>query len=118
MARLTESAEVREEIVRALGDDSAEDRRAAKMGSFPSSMELSFLVGTDVDSLEAVIRWGDYRRVEAAMRLAHASGALAAARKQRNSRDSWQGRSRMPGVDGMQRPVGVAALRIAEGMSS
>ena len=125
MARLTESAEVREEIVRALGldligpwaghplvderlpgwvrpsnwyltgflvprgapaeqrgdadvddepevaenaglgDDSAEDRRAAKKGFFPSSMGLSFLVGTDVDSLEVVVRWGDYRRVEA-----------------------------------------------------
>ena len=49
-----------------LGDDSAEDRRAAKKGFFPSSMGLSFLVGTDVDSLEVVVRWGDYRRIEAA----------------------------------------------------
>ena len=125
MARLTESAEVREEIVRALrldligpwaghpladerlpgwvrpsnwyltgflvprgapvgqrgdadvndepevaeraglGDDSAEDRRAAKKGFFPSSMGLSFLVGADIDSLEVVVRWGDYRRIEA-----------------------------------------------------
>ena len=48
-----------------LGDDSAEDRRAAKKGFFPSSMGLSFLVGADVDSLEVVVRWGDYRRVEA-----------------------------------------------------
>ena len=48
-----------------LGDDSAEDRRAAKKGFFPSPMGLSFLVGTDVDSLEVVVRWGDYRRVEA-----------------------------------------------------
>ena len=125
MARLTESAEVREEIVRALGldligpwaghpladerlpgwvrpsnwyltgflvprdapaeqrgdadvdeepevaesaglgDDSAEDRRAAKKGFFPSSMGLSFLVGADVESLEIIVRWGDYRRIEA-----------------------------------------------------
>ena len=48
-----------------LGDDSAEDRRAAKKGFFPSSMGLSFLVDADVDSLEVVVRWGDYRRVEA-----------------------------------------------------
>ena len=126
MARLTESAEVREEIVRALrldlvgpgpehpladerlpgwvrpsnwyltgflvprgapagqrgdadvdddldvadrtglGDDSVEDRKAAKKGFFPSSMGLSFLVDAKVDSLEVVVRWGDYRRMEAA----------------------------------------------------
>ena len=48
-----------------LGDDSAEDRRAAKKGFFPSSLGLSFLVDADVDSLEVVVRWGDYRRVEA-----------------------------------------------------
>ena len=125
MARLTESAEVREEIVRALrldligpwaghpladerlpgwvrpsnwyltgflvpggcrpgsaamrtwttismvaesaglGDDSVEDRKAAKKGFFPSSMGLSFLVDAEVDSLEVVVRWGDYRRVQA-----------------------------------------------------
>ena len=47
-----------------LGDDSTEDRRAAKKGFFPSSLGLSFLVGEGVDSLEAVVRWGDYRRVE------------------------------------------------------
>ena len=47
-----------------LGDDSAEDRKAAKKGFFPSSMGLSFLVAADVDSLEVVVRWGDYRRVE------------------------------------------------------
>ncbi len=48
-----------------LGDDSAEDRRAAKKGFFPSSMGLSFLVGADVGSLEVIVRWGDYRRIEA-----------------------------------------------------
>ena len=48
-----------------LGDDSAEDRRAAKKGFFPSSMGLSFLVGANVDTLEVIVRWGDYRRVEA-----------------------------------------------------
>ena len=48
-----------------LGDDSTEDRRAAKKGFFPSSMGLSFLVGEGVDALEVLVRWGDYRRVEA-----------------------------------------------------
>ena len=48
-----------------LGDDSTEDRRAAKKGFFPSSMGLSFLVGEGVDALDVLVRWGDYRRVEA-----------------------------------------------------
>ena len=48
-----------------LGDDSTEDRRAAKKGFFPSSMGLSFLVGEGVETLEVLVRWGDYRRVEA-----------------------------------------------------
>ena len=48
-----------------LGDNSTEDRRAAKKGFFPSSLGLSFLVGEGVEALEAVVRWGDYRRVEA-----------------------------------------------------
>ena len=49
-----------------LGDDSVEDRKAAKKGFFPSSMGLSFLVDAVVDSLEVLVRWGDYRRMEAA----------------------------------------------------
>ena len=48
-----------------LGDDSTEDRRAAKKGFFPASMGLSFLVSEGVDALEVLVRWGDYRRVEA-----------------------------------------------------
>ena len=48
-----------------LGDDSTEDRRAAKKGFFPSSMGLSFLVSEGGDALEVLVRWGDYRRVEA-----------------------------------------------------
>ena len=47
-----------------LGDDSTEDRRAAKKGFFPSSMGLSFLVGEGIDALEVLVRWGDYRRLE------------------------------------------------------
>ena len=48
-----------------LGDGSTEDRRAAKKGFFPSSMGLSFLVSEGVDALEVLVRWSDYRRVEA-----------------------------------------------------
>ena len=38
-----------------LGDDSTEDRRAAKKGFFPSSMGLSFLVSEGVDALEVLV---------------------------------------------------------------
>ena len=62
-ADVDEESEVAETA--GLGDDSTEDRRAAKKGFFPSSMGLSFLVGADVDTLEVIVRWGDYRRVEA-----------------------------------------------------
>ena len=54
-------AEVKEKA--GLGDDSIEERRAAKRGFFPSSMGLSFLVGEVVESLEVTVRWGDYRLV-------------------------------------------------------
>ena len=47
-----------------LGDDSTEDRRAAKKGFFPSSMGLSFLVAAQVDDLEVTVCWGDYRSVK------------------------------------------------------
>ena len=56
-------AEVKEKA--GLGDDSIEERRAAKRGFFPSSMGLSFLVGEAVESLEVTVRWGDYRLVSA-----------------------------------------------------
>ena len=62
-ADVDEESEVAETA--GLGDDSAEDRRAAKKGFFPSSMGLSFLVGANLDTLEVIVRWGDYRRVEA-----------------------------------------------------
>ena len=45
-----------------LGEESAEERRAAKKGYFPSSMGLSFLVSSQSRSLEARVRWGDYAR--------------------------------------------------------
>ena len=51
-----------------LGDDSTEDRRAAKKGFFPSSIGLSFLVAEGVDRLDVTVRWGDYRYVEDASR--------------------------------------------------
>ena len=48
-----------------LADDSVEDRKAAKKGFFPSSLGLSFLVDAEVDSLEVVVRRGDFCRVQA-----------------------------------------------------
>ena len=51
-----------------LGDDSTEDRRAAKKSFFPSSMGLSFLVAESVDAVDVTVRWGDYRCVEDASR--------------------------------------------------
>jgi len=48
------------------GDDSAEDRRAAKKGFFPSSMGLSFLVAEGVGELDVTVRWGDYHFVKEA----------------------------------------------------
>ncbi len=44
-----------------LGDDSTEERQAARRGFFPSSMGLSFLVAEGVDELDVTARWGDYR---------------------------------------------------------
>ena len=47
-----------------LGDDSTEDRRAARKGFFPSSMGLSFLVAEGVDELDVTVVWGDYHYVK------------------------------------------------------
>ncbi len=55
-------AEVADEA--GLGDDSAEDRQAARKGFFPSSIGLSFLVAEDAGELDVTIRWGDYRHVK------------------------------------------------------
>ena len=43
-----------------LVEESAEERRAAKKGFFPSSIGLSFLVSEDTGALEVTVRWGDY----------------------------------------------------------
>lgn len=47
--------------VAAPDDESADDRRAAKKGFFPSSMGLSFLVSAKATSLQVSVTWGDYR---------------------------------------------------------
>jgi hypothetical protein len=47
-----------------LPEESAEERRAAKKGYFPSSMGLSFLVPSATQVLEARVRWGDYTPTE------------------------------------------------------
>ena len=43
-----------------LAEESAEERKAAKKGFFPSSMGLSFLVAAEADELAVIVRWGDY----------------------------------------------------------
>jgi hypothetical protein len=47
-------------------EESAEDRKAAKKGYFPSSMGLSFLASRETESLAVTVRWGDYVQEEAA----------------------------------------------------
>jgi hypothetical protein len=42
-----------------LGEESSEERKAAKKGYFPSSMGLSFLVPNDMRALSVLVRWGD-----------------------------------------------------------
>lgn len=49
-----------------LTEESAEERRAAKKGHFPSSMGLSFLAPAEANSFTVTVRWGDYRQVDAA----------------------------------------------------
>ena len=48
-----------------LAEESAEDRRPARRGFFPSSIGISFLVAADVDALDVTARWGDYALAEA-----------------------------------------------------
>ena len=47
-----------------LAEESAEERRPARRGFFPSSIGISFLVAQDVEALEVAARWGDYAPVE------------------------------------------------------
>ena len=47
-----------------LAEESAEERRAAKKGFFPSSIGLSFLVSEQTESLDVTVRWGDYEAGE------------------------------------------------------
>src|SRR5262249_55356898 len=50
--------------VAGLGEESNEERKAAKKGFFPSSMGLSFLVPKHVQGLTVIVRWGDYTLTE------------------------------------------------------
>ena len=43
-----------------LPEESAEERKSAKKGFFPSSMGLSFLVPKEAHALAVLVRWGDY----------------------------------------------------------
>jgi Helicase conserved C-terminal domain len=46
------------------GDETAEDRVAAKKAYFPSSIGLSALVAADASELTVTVRWGDYQLAE------------------------------------------------------
>ncbi|WP_322513566.1 DISARM system helicase DrmA [Chloroflexus sp.] len=48
-----------------LEPEANDERRAARKGSFPSSIGLTFLVDADTREVEATFRWGDYRLVAA-----------------------------------------------------
>jgi helicase-like protein len=47
-----------------LAEESAEERKAAKKGYFPSSMGVSFLVGKLANSIDVAVRWGEYQKAE------------------------------------------------------
>jgi hypothetical protein len=47
-----------------LGEESNEERKAAKKGFFPSSMGLSFLVPKEARGINVIVRWGDYAPTE------------------------------------------------------
>ena len=47
-----------------LGEESSEERKAAKKGFFPSSMGLSFLVPKEAQGINVTVRWGDYAPTE------------------------------------------------------
>ena len=83
-------AEVADEA--GLGDDSAEERQAARKGFFPSSIGLSFLVAKDAGELDVTIRWGDYRHVKDGAgngEEAPESGGEASAAAGRNDAAQW-----------------------------
>ena len=89
-----------------LGDDSAEDRRAARKGFFPSSMGLSFLVAEGVDELDVTVRWGDYRYVKEEFADDGEADDDAAAGGERSAPTWWQRTARteavrvmLPGVE-------------------
>lgn len=48
------------------GEESSEERKAAKKGYFPSSMGLSFLVPGHAHEVTITVRWGDYAPAEIA----------------------------------------------------
>jgi hypothetical protein len=47
-----------------LGEESNEERKAAKKGFFPSSMGLSFLVPKEAQGISVIVCWGDYTLTE------------------------------------------------------
>ena len=52
-----------EEVPAREGEETAEERKAARRSFFPSSMGLSFLLPPDAKELQLTVSWGDYVRV-------------------------------------------------------
>jgi hypothetical protein len=65
------------------GDETAEDRVAAKKAFFPSSIGISALVPNQVTELKVTVRWGDYE-------LAKHTPELGAADEEPRPIDVWQ----------------------------
>ena len=99
---------------RGLGDDSAEDREAAKKGFFPSSMGLSFLLAEEVEALEVIVRWGDYRYVEGDR--TDGGGDVNASDTERTDRPV-EGTNKGQGSDAPQEPGDGAAGRRGQASS-
>jgi Helicase conserved C-terminal domain len=78
------------------GDETAEDRVAAKKAYFPSSIGLSALVPAEASTLSVTVRWGDYK-------IAEHTPEPADGREEPKPIDVWR---RMPREERISVPLG------------
>jgi hypothetical protein len=80
-----------EEIPAREGEETAEERKAAKRSFFPSSMGLSFLLPPDANELELRVSWGDYERVvETHQEETSEEGEVSAEDSEKHPKRYWQ----------------------------
>ncbi len=80
-------------------DDAVPEKPSARRGRLPSSIGISVLVPSGVDSLEATVRWGDYAFVEDAGAESGRKGTWKRkAREERVSLAIPSGRKKQPAV--------------------